>query len=112
MSRASKITLAATSAFAVTTIVFVHFQQKAEKAVRTTYEWLGKAVARSANGWLQLMHEGVIRDMEQQRIKRERQADFDMQRELEAEYRQSQKVHDAMRDMDAKGADIAGGKAI
>jgi hypothetical protein len=34
MSRASKLTLAGTSVFAVTTIVFVHFQQRAEKAVR------------------------------------------------------------------------------
>jgi protein PET117 len=39
------------------------------------------------------MHEGVVRDMEQQRIKRERQLDFDMQRELEAQYKQDQSVH-------------------
>lgn len=32
--------------------------------------------------------------MEQQRIKRERQADFDMQRTLEDEYRKIQNVHD------------------
>ena len=38
------------------------------------------------------MHEGVIRDMEQQRIKRERQLDFDMQRELEEEYKKGQSV--------------------
>jgi len=38
------------------------------------------------------MHEGVIRDMEQQRIKRERQLDFDMQRALEAEYKKEQTV--------------------
>lgn len=31
MSRASKLTLAATSLFAVSTIVIVHFQQKFEK---------------------------------------------------------------------------------
>jgi protein PET117 len=41
------------------------------------------------------MHAGVIRDMEQQRIKRERQADFDMQRKLEEEYRKVQPVHDS-----------------
>ena len=41
------------------------------------------------------MHQGVIRDMEQQRIKRERQLDFDMQRKLEEEYRKVQKVSDA-----------------
>lgn len=38
------------------------------------------------------MHEGVIRDMEQQRIKRERQLDFDLQRALEAEYKKEQTV--------------------
>ena len=40
------------------------------------------------------MHAGVIRDMEQQRIKRERQADFDMQRAMEEEYRKVQRVGD------------------
>ena len=40
------------------------------------------------------MHEGVVRDLEQQRLKRERQADFEMQRQLEAEYRQVQSVSD------------------
>ena len=40
------------------------------------------------------MHAGVIRDMEQQKVKRERQADFDMQRALEQEYRKVQTVHD------------------
>lgn len=44
------------------------------------------------------MHEGVVRDMEQQRIKRERQLDFDMQRELEKEYKREQTVHDALSD--------------
>lgn len=38
------------------------------------------------------MHQGVVRDMEQQRIKRERQLDFDMQRELEEKYKQHQTV--------------------
>lgn len=40
------------------------------------------------------MHMGVVRDFEQQRIKRERQADFEMQRELEQEYRKYQTVSD------------------
>ena len=40
------------------------------------------------------MHQGVIRDLEQQRIKRERQLDFEMQRELEEEYRKVQNVSD------------------
>ena len=41
------------------------------------------------------MHQGVIRDMEQQRVKRERQLDFDMQRELEAEYKKAQSVRES-----------------
>ncbi|KAG5970261.1 hypothetical protein E4U55_001763 [Claviceps digitariae] len=74
MSRASKLTLGGTSLLTACTIAFVHFQQKWEKDA---------------------MHEGVIRDMEQQRIKRERQLDFDMQRQLEAEYKQHQTVRDS-----------------
>ena len=38
------------------------------------------------------MHAGVVRDIEQQRIKRERQADFEMQRQLEEEYKKVQTV--------------------
>ena len=44
----------------------------------------------------QAMHEGVVRDMEQQRIKRERQLDFDLQKQLEAEYKREQTVHDSI----------------
>jgi protein PET117 len=44
------------------------------------------------------MHEGVVRDMEQQRIKRERQLDFDMQRQLEEEYRREQTVRNSIPD--------------
>ena len=40
------------------------------------------------------MHEGVLRDMEQQKLRQERQLDFDMQRALEQEYRKVQKVDD------------------
>ncbi|KAG6358624.1 hypothetical protein INS49_012142 [Diaporthe citri] len=74
-SRGSKFALAGTSLFAVSTIIFVHFQQQAEKSA---------------------MHQGVVRDMEQQRIKRERQLDFDLQRQLEAEYRQEQTVRSSI----------------
>lgn len=49
------------------------------------------------------MHAGVVRDMEQQKIKKERQADFEMQRALEEEYRKIQRVHDEQ----AGGADEA-----
>ncbi|AEO64669.1 uncharacterized protein THITE_18434, partial [Thermothielavioides terrestris NRRL 8126] len=74
MSRASKLTLLGTSLFALSTVVLVHYQQKAEQ---------------------EAMHQGVIRDMEQQRLKRERQADFDQQRALEAEYRKEQTVRES-----------------
>ncbi|KAE8441508.1 hypothetical protein EG329_004896 [Mollisiaceae sp. DMI_Dod_QoI] len=73
MSRAAKLTLAGTTLAAVATVVFVHYGQQAEKAA---------------------MHAGVIRDMDQQRLKRERQLDFDMQRALEEEYKKVQSVHD------------------
>lgn len=42
------------------------------------------------------MHQGVVRDMEQQRIKAERQLDFDLQRQLEAEYKREQTVHSSI----------------
>ncbi|CAF9912927.1 MAG: hypothetical protein HETSPECPRED_001251 [Heterodermia speciosa] len=73
MSRAAKLTLAGTSAVAAGIVYSVHFQQKAEKAA---------------------MHAGVIRDIEQQRIKKERLADFEMQKALEEEYRKVQAVSD------------------
>ncbi|KAF1935829.1 hypothetical protein EJ02DRAFT_460028 [Clathrospora elynae] len=73
MSRASQITLATTCFTTISIIAFVHWSQKADKAA---------------------MHAGVIRDYEQQRVKRERQADFEMQRELEQEYRKFQTVSD------------------
>ncbi|KAK2756073.1 hypothetical protein FQN54_005480 [Arachnomyces sp. PD_36] len=73
MSRASKLTLAATSIGTAGIVYFVHWSQEADKAS---------------------MHAGVERDMERQRIKRERQADFERQRLLEAEYRKIQTVSD------------------
>ena len=53
-----------------------------------------KQIVRSTAYVLQAMHAGVIRDIEQQRIKKERQADFEMQRALEEAYRKVQQVHD------------------
>ncbi|KAH6658319.1 hypothetical protein BKA67DRAFT_656518 [Truncatella angustata] len=79
MSTKSKLTLLGTSLFAVTTVVFVHFQQK----------WEGDA-----------MHQGVIRDMEQQRIKKERQLDFDMQKALEQEYKKEQSVQQNLAELE------------
>ncbi|KAI1184352.1 cytochrome c oxidase assembly protein [Nemania serpens] len=81
MSRASQLTLLGTSLFAVSTVVFVHFQQKFEK---------------------EAMHQGVVRDMEQQRIKRERQLDFDTQKALEEEYKKGQTVSQSAIDIPAK----------
>lgn len=51
----------------------------------------------------QAMHQGVVRDMEQQRIKRERQLDFDLQRQLEAEYRQEQTVRSSVEGSQQQG---------
>lgn len=42
------------------------------------------------------MHQGVVRDMERQRIKKERELDFDLQRQLEAEYKREQNVHNSL----------------
>ena len=50
------------------------------------------------------MHQGVVRDMEQQRIKKERQLDFDMQKALEEEYKKEQTVRNTtLEGDDAKG---------
>jgi len=40
------------------------------------------------------MHLGVVRDVEQQRLKKERQLDFEIQKALEEEYKKIQSVHD------------------
>ncbi|EEH36461.1 hypothetical protein PAAG_06879 [Paracoccidioides lutzii Pb01] len=74
MSRASKLTLAGTTLITAGIVYFVHWSQEAEKAA---------------------MHAGVERDLEIQRIKQERKADFEMQRALEAEYRKIQTVSDS-----------------
>ena len=96
MSRASKLTLAGTSLSALGIVVLVHYQQRAEKSVSLPfYDTLSRAILpRSTAYVLQAMHAGVIRDIEQQRVKKERQADFEMQRALEEEYRKVQQVHD------------------
>lgn len=49
------------------------------------------------------MHAGVERDEERQRIKRERQADFEMQRRLEEEYRKIQHVPEGQNDTGRPG---------
>ena len=40
--------------------------------------------------------------MEQQRVKKERQADFDMQKALEEEYKKVQQVHDGSGEIKGK----------
>ena len=78
MSLASRITLATTLTGTAGIIAFVHWAQTAEKAA---------------------MHAGVIRDEDNQKRKRieqeERRLDFEMQKKLEAEYKQEQSVHDS-----------------
>ncbi|OJJ48110.1 hypothetical protein ASPZODRAFT_1517111 [Penicilliopsis zonata CBS 506.65] len=66
MSQASKLTLMATSLTTMGIVYFVHWSQEQEKAA---------------------MHRGVERDMEKQRIRQERQAEFELQRRLEEEYK-------------------------
>ncbi|EEA18764.1 hypothetical protein TMatcc_010695 [Talaromyces marneffei ATCC 18224] len=82
MSRASKVTLAVTSLATAGMIYFVHWSQEADRAA---------------------MHAGVERDEERQRIKRERQADFEMQRRLEEEYRKIQHVPEGQNDTGRPG---------
>lgn len=41
---------------------------------------------------VQAMHKGVERDMEKQRVRQERQAEFEMQKRLEEEYLKLQTV--------------------
>ncbi|KAI9682937.1 MAG: hypothetical protein M1829_006373 [Trizodia sp. TS-e1964] len=77
MSIVAKLTLASTAAMAVGIVISVHYSQRAEKAA---------------------MHAGVIRDMEQQRIKLERKADFERQRSLEEEYKKLQTVSESTHD--------------
>jgi protein PET117 len=99
MSTASKVTLAVTTLGAIGIVVSVHYGQKAERAVS-----LIRICCHSTSHHFQAMHAGVIRDMEQQKLKRERQLDFDMQRALEKEYRKVQTVKDTTKDAPAPNA--------
>lgn len=95
MSRTAKLTLVGTSCFAVGIVIFVHYAQQLEKSVIFPKPLFIYSFSFSFANAFQAMHSGVLRDMEQQRIKKERKADFDMQRALEAEYRKVQNVHDS-----------------
>ncbi|KAJ5730966.1 uncharacterized protein N7483_005474 [Penicillium malachiteum] len=71
MSSASKLTLAATGLGTAGIVWFVHWAQEADRAA---------------------MHRGVERDMEKQRIRQERQAEFELQKRLQEEYLKLQTV--------------------
>ena len=92
MSNASKLTLLGTSLSAVGIIFFVHWAQQSEKAVRLI--WTQSLYDSHRLKILQTMHAGVVRDIQQQKVKAERKADFEMQRQLEDEYRKIQTVSD------------------
>ena len=49
------------------------------------------------------MHRGVERDMEKQRIRREREAEFEVQKALEKEYLKLQTVHSTTDDKSSTG---------
>jgi protein PET117 len=63
-------------------------------ALSSTFNILFQFCNIKANATQKAMHKGVIRDMEQQRVKKERQLDFEMQKALEEEYRKVQNVRD------------------
>lgn len=58
---------------------------------------------------MQAMHRGVERDMEKQRIRQERAAEFEMQKRLEQEYLKLQTVHSTTDGMDAAGQSTPAG---
>ncbi|EYE94947.1 protein PET117 [Aspergillus ruber CBS 135680] len=71
MSKASKTTLAMTGLGTAGIVWFVHWAQEQERAA---------------------MHKGVERDMEKQRIRQEREADFALQKALQEQYLKVQTV--------------------
>ncbi|KAJ5464558.1 uncharacterized protein N7458_000244 [Penicillium daleae] len=88
MSRASKLTLAATGLGTAGIVYFVHWAQENDRAA---------------------MHRGVERDMEKQRIRQERQAEFEMQKRLEQEYLKLQTVHSTTDGTDTAGQSTGAG---
>jgi protein PET117 len=55
------------------------------------------------------MHRGVERDMEKQRIRQERQAEFELQKRLEQEYLKLQTVHSTTDGTDTAGQSTSTG---
>ena len=114
MSTASKFTLAGSITSAIGIVTLVHYQQKTEKAVIPPASFAHSSPfspSNHPNAFLprpmqsssirdadeailsQFMHAGVLRDVEQQRLKKERQEDFEMQKALEEEYKKFQSVN-------------------
>lgn len=58
---------------------------------------------------IQAMHRGVERDMEKQRIRQERQAEFELQKRLEQEYLKLQTVHSTTDGTDTVGQSTSTG---
>ncbi|EWC43453.1 hypothetical protein DRE_07563 [Drechslerella stenobrocha 248] len=77
MSRASKLTLGLVSAATALIVVAVHNTQVTER---------------------EAMHQGVVRDEERMRVKRERALDFEMSARLREEYEKIQPVSSAAGD--------------
>lgn len=73
MSTAAKLTLAGVSMTTIAIIFGVHYIQQADK---------------------ESMHQGVIRDDERQKIRKERELELQRQRALEAALKQDQPVHE------------------
>lgn len=108
MSRASKLTLAATGLGTAGIVYFVHWAQENDRAVwtRSMVSCGGMLIIDSV---IQAMHKGVERDMEKQRIRQERQAEFEMQKRLEQEYLKLQTVHSTTDGMDTAGQSTGAG---
>lgn len=96
MSRASKLTLAATGLGTAGIVYFVHWAQENDRAACSSLLFGSNSLllcVQCANiCCLQAMHKGVERDMEKQRARQERQAEFEMQKRLEEEYLKLQTV--------------------
>ena len=73
MSTAAKMTLAGVTVSTIAIIFGVHYIQQADK---------------------QSMHQGVLRDDERQKIRKEREEELHRQRALEAALKQDQGVHE------------------
>jgi len=100
MSRAAKTTFVTTVVACGLTVLGVHYLQRSERAVINP-----PPSPTSIPGLMcskKQMHEGVIRDEERSRMKRERQEDFDIQAKLKEEFLKEQNVRETTREADVK----------